>query len=303
MPNIQDSISSDFHIRVPLKLILFGEHLIFYNSQALALPLGNHFLGLTITPSQKLQLTSNTPLSTPQTQTLHQDISFVCTQLKIPLAPVNIHLQSSIPPGYGAGLSAAWSVGLVKWLAPDLDSKKQLELIQSLENQHHGTASGLDHHTIFTNSPTLYQPESKTFHPVPLLDSPHLDHLYLLHSHQPPADSTKKMVQIFQKNFDPQKNQLPENTIKDLAQSLLSPSDQPLKDFINHYGQILETNKVTPNDFQTGATRFRNHGGAIKICGGGAQTGGFGLALAYHNNEIMIKKIAQYLNAKYEKLF
>jgi mevalonate kinase len=279
-------------IYVPLKLIFFGEHLVLHGFEALAFPLQSKKFGLTYNEQPKDSLEA---LPDEIAQALLDDIHWIRKNYQTVHNKYSINIQSDIPPGYGAGVSAAWSVALVRLLIPD--TTQHLAALAHLENRHHGQASGLDHETIFFDSVMVKQNQkTQLLNPNEFFSVALQNQTYGLISKSPPRESTKSMINIFAQEYETKKIP-PLCTFAELQQIMRTHDTHKYYQCINTYGRVLEDAKVTPDRFGITAQKFRAEGGAIKICGAGARTGGFGLALAAHPDKTMIQKIADELDA------
>lgn len=281
-------------ITVPLKLIFFGEHLVLHGHEALSLPLRSKKLWLTYQASAN-DIIQNLPPAT--SDALMSDIDWVRKNYKSVQNKYSITVSSSIPPGYGAGVSAAWSVALVRLLLPDRSD--QIDALTHLENRHHGQASGVDHETIFFDCAIAKQNDVTTrLSSEKFFLSKLINQTYGLVSKSAPVESTKDMIKIFAQHYQP--NNLPKLCSVSALQAIMIENDAA-KYYagINTYGKVLEAHHVTPDSFATIAKKFRSDGGAIKICGAGARNGGFGLAIAAHPDPAKIVQIAHRLDAEF----
>jgi mevalonate kinase len=274
-----------------------GEHLVLYGHAAIAMPLRQKKFILTAT-NHDTDTIENIPK--PVQQTLLADIQWLRKNYQTVYNKYSINITSAIPPGYGGGVSAAWSVALVRLLLSN--KNEQLSAITELENQHHGTASGIDHATIFFDGVIhQYRNQIQKFSLETFFSAPLLGQTYGLVSKQAPQESTKDMIKIFAQSY----KSLPAQTLPNVAdlQNILQAHDaSSYADYLNIFGETLEQHFVAPDYFVNVAKKFRSDGGAIKICGAGARTGGFGLALAFHSDKKKIQILAKDLEAEFFSL-
>jgi len=170
----------------PGKIILFGEHAVVYGYPALAIPVLQ--VGVTVSievnppdASTKLHITKTSgwkdriTITAPAIGRFGTLASFPSSHRPDPIAlvienvlntieiadppPLDIHITSTIPVASGLGSGASVSVALVRAIAATLGKKitdEQVNLIAyEAEKVHHGTPSGLDN-TVITYARPVY---------------------------------------------------------------------------------------------------------------------------------------------------
>lgn len=278
-------------VSVPLKLILFGEHFGVSGFPMTAVPLDYQF-------HLELKKINGSDVIHPQIdhkyhETLLADLTLVKKRLYISQG-FEVSFRSEIPPGMGAGVSAAWSGALVEALstAISIDEASKLQLIEQLELSHHGQISGMDHQVIFHRQGIMMK--DKVIEQFFDIRASELSkNMYILVG-QPPNESTRAMVQAFQQDFsfedltDEDRNALihSDETFLDILES--GDRDEFIN-FINFFGRRLEAFGVVPEESMIDFEEFRVAGGGAKICGAGGKTGGFGLGLCVYDDENFVR--------------
>ncbi|MGO8134266.1 hypothetical protein ACC730_37560, partial [Rhizobium ruizarguesonis] len=81
--------------------------------------------------------------------------------LEYPQSGMHISCRGNVPPARGLGSSAAASAAMVDSIidfsGKDVDYHSRYELVQIGERVAHGSASGLDAHTVLNTHPVLFQ--------------------------------------------------------------------------------------------------------------------------------------------------
>jgi mevalonate kinase len=171
----------------PGKIILFGEHAVVYGRPALAIPVMQVGVTVTIEPDQPDLASSNPPI--PNSQNWLERISIAApdigrygTLASYPAKPdpdpiaaviqnvfsalavdspptLHIRITSSIPVASGLGSGAAVSVALIRALASTFGKTLSDEQVNQLafetEKLYHGTPSGIDN-TVITYARPVY---------------------------------------------------------------------------------------------------------------------------------------------------
>jgi len=142
-----------YHVGVPGKWVLAGEHSVLKGGTAIALPHPEFGLALTFQP----QVWEGLTVLPPEAQAeVEQILNEVCgTQ---PLPRGTVHIESTIPVGAGLGSSAAFCVALTRWLSEPLaiPESEQLAFATRLENRFHGKSSGMDVAAIMAGAPVRF---------------------------------------------------------------------------------------------------------------------------------------------------
>lgn len=189
-----------------------------------------------------------------------------------------------VPPGCGVGMSAAFSVCLLKLAQhhTSISRAAGLAWLQKKENFYHGgQASGVDHHTIFNQQPTLLHNKKITILPHNFVPDSILEHCVVFFTGVP-AESTAQMIQHTQANRTP-------HDIAKLTTVFLNFLETPNQadlfvSTINTAGEWLESIEAVNPAVQKKLTTFRARGGGIKICGAGGFSAGSGFGVAFHHD-------------------
>lgn len=187
-------------VRIPAKVLLFGEHSILRGSKALAMPLwekgcewqqGGNLAQQGGLPGLVQYLEAQLPS--------HYDLQ----QMREDLAR-GWYVASDIPVGYGLGSSAALCVAVFERYATD-EGQAALRLqgpkvyFAQLESYFHGTSSGTDPLIIYERGSLLLHPDG-TFETVELPTLPPGWQLFLLDTGQ--ARETAPLVNYFTERYD-----------------------------------------------------------------------------------------------------
>lgn len=239
-------MTSDSIQSCPLKLILVGEHFVLNGGEALAIPLLKHRAKL-----EKGQITAD------------------------------------IPSGFGAGFSAAKAILNLRQSPhfSELSEAQRLEALQIMEDQSHGKASGIDHLTMWHESPVLISKEGAKVLSKDLLKSPLLKNCRLFLS-GPTQETTKEMVSISQaylKKHPTFTSKLPKASL--CLKALQNNKSEEFKSILNAYGQALEQIGVVDKKTQALCSALRAKGFAAKVCGAGGHKNASGLVLLFHEDE------------------
>lgn len=148
------------------KVILIGEHAVVYNIPAIAFPLKEILIKVSIEDSKEFSVSSKYGFSTVNSRLYEHEGVFKIVEefkkkyLKKEEANINIKIESDIPSEGGLGSSAAVSnatiLALAKHYNIKLSEKKQFKFIQIGEKIHHKNPSGLDGKTVLYEKPIYF---------------------------------------------------------------------------------------------------------------------------------------------------
>ena len=277
------------NVKVPCKCILFGEHLALIGKPTLAIPLSGAPFELNMESKQSSKLDIQFEQDSPEfpAAMLKNDIQLLNKLRPIKNQALKINIQSNLPPGAGAGISAAWSVAIVKALYPNLDEKTSLEMLQVLEDSHHGKASGIDHLTIWQSAPVLLENGKAKVLSKKIL-SPKIREHFRIWVSGVPKESTAEMVKISQKNMSDLSNEIDALMDKKaLIENLQKERINELIEGINQYGKVLEKLGVVSQKTKAKLDMLRTQGFGAKVSGAGGLTDGSGLCLLVHSDPLV----------------
>ncbi|AGC46781.1 mevalonate kinase [Myxococcus stipitatus DSM 14675] len=140
------------------KVILLGEHSVVYGHPALAGPLSQGVKARGV-PAKKCQLVLPSTLNRAQRTLLQGAFSRAAKLVGEP--PVKVSLDPELPLAVGLGSSAALSVACARMLllaaGKPPSSKEAARLAWAMEQEFHGTPSGVDHTTSAEEQLLLYR--------------------------------------------------------------------------------------------------------------------------------------------------
>lgn len=138
------------------KVILYGEHAVVYGKPAIAVPVKNLRMEVSVEKSATLQIKSECFENLDWIKT---GIVKICDELDVD-SNFSITIKSTIPIASGMGSSAALSVAATKAIAKlkgvSLDKEAVRKVSYASENIFHGGASGVDNAVISYECPIYY---------------------------------------------------------------------------------------------------------------------------------------------------
>jgi mevalonate kinase len=146
------------------KFILLGEHSILYGGSALAFPITEISLTVSLKADSDGTRLNGAPLKDWQ----EEKISEVFSNMQLPREEARLDIQSEIPVGKGLGSSASLCVALAKFFFPKETAIESAQRALLGERVFHGTPSGVDPWTISLNQPILFQMEASNYRPLNL---------------------------------------------------------------------------------------------------------------------------------------
>lgn len=160
-----------FSVSAPGKTILFGEHAVVYGHHAIAVPLFDISLKVSIQPlpnKNKILIINSDQGNRHISFEKKEDNPYWITletirqSLNVDHLPsMEIAISSSIPVAAGLGSSAAFSVALTKAVSGFLGFNLPVEKLNSIafeiEKHQHGSPSGIDNTVVAYQSPVYYR--------------------------------------------------------------------------------------------------------------------------------------------------
>jgi mevalonate kinase len=205
------------------KLLITGEHIIFYGYPALGIPLPQT-LEITLDEMESFQdeKRENFPLLIRSGQMpvewkkrLFSLFDHYCRQLDLNFSsPLTLTVESGIPPGSGLGSSAALSAALLQALLDYAEKNGQRNTPVSLsgrqslaregESVFHGRSSGIDTSLALSETPLVFRPEISTdsdpavsLNPTPA----RFPDCYLIVGSIPREKNTRDLIQEIRLNY------------------------------------------------------------------------------------------------------
>ena len=266
------------------KLILLGEHGVLYGGGGIAVPLPQTACRFSFKSASEKQWHVNPQVPEGVLASLKKDWFSVTKNTALEDPVFEFTLNFRLPAQAGFGLSAAWSVALVRAVRADLKwSEAQcLSVLQQLEDAHHGgKASGIDHLAIWYEHPQKL--EEGGIKPWALASSWLQD--LVIFSTGAPTESTAAMIK--KSALHAQELVLEGSALEDLDRA-------GFNHLINDYGRRLEVAGLVNPSLAAKFEEFRDQGGVVKISGAGGYVAGSGAALAWHEDEQRLRDFVRH---------
>lgn len=205
MRDILNNSSPTFHIKVPGKWILAGEHAVLRGYEALVFPLFSKYLDLSFYQKEtELELNIDGVNKQELELIIWSVLEKAFNQLSMKRSQFKgqLVLKSSIALGGGMGASATLCVALTEWLnfLGFIPASGMFDFARNLENLFHGESSGVDIAVTLYKRPLIYTRHSG-FRDLPMKKVPHL---YLSYSGERGVtkDCIAKVKKLFDENHD-----------------------------------------------------------------------------------------------------
>lgn len=166
LPQVQTEAARTGVGRAHGKSILIGEHSVVYGAPAIAFPLPDLEVVVTLTECDKPQIESAV-YSGPAAQAPNRlrppltALREAAKWFELDVNTLSMKIESPIPVERGLGSSAAVSTAIVRAAAQladkDLTELERFNLVQHAERVAHGTSSGLDAHAVAAQTPLLFR--------------------------------------------------------------------------------------------------------------------------------------------------
>lgn len=257
----------------PGKIILSGEYAVLFGFPGVAVPFsrGIHVLFEENSKSEKVEIQwENGRRWLPYAEKIVE----LCTQQNAKLSGT-ITIESSLSLGKGMGSSTALIIATVRALLGDVERDLALRIEGSLNPGH----SGLDFAAIWKGAPILFRDGISEHINLP----PELLRDAILIDTGHPSESTTELVAWVRTREKEIQGSL--KTIGRCTDRLAN--GEPLFAVVrDHHRAQLELGVVPPG-IQELIAEIEQAGGAAKVTGAGAQTGGAGMVLALGDREKM----------------
>jgi len=279
--------------KAPGKIILFGEHAVVYGYPAIAVPINEVQLKVSILPvileehsiikihnSNKKEdiLFSELDIKDP----IRQSIENVFTLINQKPPNFEMTISSTIPIAAGLGSSAALAVAITRsmsqFLGISLSNKEINSLAYKSEEIQHGSPSGIDNSVITMGKPIFFS-RTKTISQIRIMNP-----IHIILADTGKRTLTKEVVsfvkQLLIKEPDSVKPILAEigNIVERAYEALTTGEEGKLGDLMTHNHNALKKLGVSSTELNNlVASALENGALGAKLCGGGK--GGYIVAI------------------------
>lgn len=263
------------------KYILIGDHVVLYGYEALCLPILDAETVVELKVAKSDKMVCEKGISPKITRALIEDLQTVKGWFKeCKDKNFEIKVKFGVPIGIGAGMSASWSVALIRaflnLVNVEANHVELYEMAQELENRHHGKSSGIDLKTIIWETPVAVLEGLFNKREITELD------LTLINTGAP-TEITKDMVELVARKVKANPEILTE------FDHLYKMDVKDPYEFMDEFGKALERLGVVSKSVCKAFEELREKGGKVKVSGGGGLHGGSGLCLVYHEDKQVIE--------------
>jgi mevalonate kinase len=279
------------------KIILFGEHAVVYGQPAIAIPVTEVHVQVTVNalPNRKdvhiaahdIRMDSELR-ELPKVNPIAATLELLLEHFQLDhLPPMDINIRSTIPVASGLGSGASVSTALIravsKFMGYILPTEELSEMAFAIEKIHHGNPSGIDNTVIAYGKPIFFRKEK----PFAFI-RPSKPMTFLIAVGRTPS-LTREVVNEVQRRYlqDPEKMGSLFDTIGDIsisARRFIQNGD------LRNVGQLMNENQRVLNDLNVSSPELEKmiaaarQNGALGAKLSGAGKGGNIIALCEENN-------------------
>lgn len=246
------------------KIILAGEYAVVFGYPGLATP-SKERLTVHFTPGKKMEIVWPEVMGTPWIPYMEKIISLI--KEKVSVAGTYV-VENELPLGKGMGSSTALVIACCRAAIGNGSDKFAREIEDEVNKGH----SGIDFAVIARASPILFV-KGKLPEPVELPEE--LTELFELIDTGTPNEPTTELVAWVKERQDELKEPL--EVIGACAGRILQGEN--IKDVIRDHHRAQVALGVVPKETQEIIAGIERNGGAAKVLGAGARTGGGGMVL------------------------
>lgn len=273
----------------PGKMILSGEYAVVFGHPGIAVPSP---LRVTVSfePEGQGDLTLHDEhLAAPGCRSYLETIVMECERVAAKKFHGTLRIESRIPLGRGMGSSTAIVIGVCRALLGNDCESRAMEINDHVDPGN----SGLDFAVIWSNRPTLFR-KGETSRSIDL-DLSFLEQAVLIDTGKP-NEATAELVAWMKLRVEAGGEEAASLNdafamIGSCTQALLD-GEHPLTVFPDHHRAQLALG-VVPDATHQLILAIEEAGGAAKVLGAGARTGGGGMVLALHSDPDMIADIIE----------
>ncbi len=271
------------------KIILSGEYAVLFDKKGIALPSAQNITcSLTKHEKNRTLTLSMKNIGLPKGWWHYAQSILQKLKKKIGETKGVLVINNQLPLGKGMGSSTAMIIALTRCIGKAVNLSEDVikNIALSIENELNTGHSGLDFAVIWEEKPILFQKNTepelvslpyKEFNAMKLIDT------------GMPEQSTKQLIQWVKKLVLELKSIKRENAIytpKEAIECIGECTErmlrgEPLKNIIRDHHQAQISLGVVPESAQKMILQIEAEGGAAKLIGAGARTGGGGMALKF----------------------
>lgn len=260
------------------KIILIGEHAVIYGYKAIAMPIKNRKVNITVKKSKKLFNSNDKYLNKLVYKILK----------KIGKKPyIKLRIINEIPQKKGLGSSASFAIEVIRkiynFYNKNINDYDIYSLAKSYEDEIHNPSSGLDILTSLSDKPIIFQKNEK----VEKIEFNLNSKIYILDTLE--KGKTKKAIELVRNNYH-----INEEIIKKIGEKteefISSKNDlKQIAKIFNETNELLEEMDLVSNKAKKIIEICKPYVDGIKISGSGL--GGIVIAILENNKEKEFLKI------------
>ena len=264
---------SKYRGSAPGKIILSGEYAVVFGHPGIAVP-SSRCIQITFIedPSEKNAKIQWNGITGDERWTMHLlHIIHECQKIARREFRGTVRVHNELPLGKGMGSSTALLIAAVRCFLGE-DSEEPARALEDLFSPGH---SGIDFTVIWDGKPVMFQHGKPTTNATISMNL--LKESILVDSGTPNEPTPELVAWIRSREEDV----TPSLEIIGKCTERLFNGDEPMQIFRDHHRAQVRLG-VVPHDVQELIERIERLGGAAKVTGAGAKTGGGGIVIALH---------------------
>jgi mevalonate kinase len=267
--------------KAPGKIILSGEYAVVFGHPGIAIP-STRTVEITFNADRKKQGTTITwdGIEGDERWNMHiHHILHECQKFAGKEFHGTLHVENTLPLGKGMGSSTAFLIATVRSLLGD-NTEEFARALEEILNPGH---SGLDFAVIWHGKPVMFQHGKP--HINPHIPSTFLERCMLIDSGAPNEPTPELVAWVKSRKAD----------VNDILETIgkcterLAKGDNPLQVLRDHHRAQVGLG-VVPSAVQKLVDHIEKLGGAAKVAGAGAKSGGGGIVLVFHSDPNVLEE-------------